>query len=72
MTIGEVVREFTREMKTFATLDEMQGHSRMETTIWVQTIFLRASCRLFHADDKADFARMAKIAWDTVHGKKTL
>jgi hypothetical protein len=78
MKPSEVIEEFMREIKTFEALDRMTGMPPDERSIWIQTVFLRAACRLFDANEKAQFARMAKINWDvgyadwTPHGGRTI
>lgn len=69
MKLSDVIEEFKKNMSRLQALDDRVGFTREEMTIHVQAAFLRASVQLFHRDDKAEFARTAKIAWNIVHGR---
>jgi hypothetical protein len=67
LKISEVIDQFATNLRKTVQLDTMVGFTEEERTIHVQAAFLRAAAQLFDRDEKADFARTAKIAWDAVH-----
>lgn len=70
--LSDVIDEFRTNISHIVDLDERLNYSRMERQMHVQAVYLRAAVQLFHRLDKAAFARAAKIAWDTMHGREKL